>query len=203
MQGSCSIYNLCWSNCIWPSLHCPTNDPFCNQAEIMLLKSGRYSCFHAGLFLGPRCTDIANGNKLLWVMCSGLVMWSSYLLERELRHQQRAKEWTKEKSQAKWNEAISSSRLLATDLSFLASGSHLIYLMGDDMQSFGSKPLTNKEMSPKAEDKDDRVGINCISRGGKSMFYCMFSHSFLGVNLAAILIALLRGTFQFEDTWQK
>lgn len=67
------------------------------------------------------------------------------------------------------------------------------------MQSFENKPLTNKEMSPRAVDKDDRVGLNCISRGGKSVVYCSFSHSFLGVNLAVILIALLRGTFQFEE----
>lgn len=66
------------------------------------------------------------------------------------------------------------------------------------MQSFESKLLTNKEMSPRVVHKDDRVGLNCISRGGKSVFYCFFSHSFLGVNLAVILIASLRGTFQFE-----
>lgn len=114
-----STCNLCGGNCIRPSLHCPTNDPFCNQAEIMLLKSGRYCCFHAGLFLGPCCTDIANSNKLLWVMCSGLVMWTSYLLERELRHQQRAKDWMKEKSTTKWNEAASSGRLPAKLLSLL------------------------------------------------------------------------------------
>lgn len=120
--------NLCGGNCMRPSLHCPTDDPFCNQAEIMLLKSGRYYFFHAGLFLGPCCTDIANSNKLLWVMCSALVMWASYLLERELRHQQRAKEWIKEKSPIKWNKAASSGRLLAKLLR--SSGSHLVYLMG-------------------------------------------------------------------------
>lgn len=114
---SCSTCNLCGGNFVWPSLHCPTDDPFCNQAEIMLLKSGRYYCFHAGLFLGPHCTDIANSNKLLWVMCRGLVMWIRYLLERELRHQQRAKEWIKEKSPIKWSEAASSGRLLAKLLS--------------------------------------------------------------------------------------
>lgn len=31
------------------------------------------------------------------------------------------------------------------------------------------------------------------------MFYCYFSRSFLGVNLAVILIALLRGTLQLEE----
>jgi len=66
------------------------------------------------------------------------------------------------------------------------------------MQSFENKPFTNKEMSPRSMDKDNEVGLNCISRGRKSVFCCSFSHSFLGVNLVAILIALLRGTFQFE-----
>lgn len=71
--------------------------------------------------------------------------------------------------------------------------------MGDHMQRFESKPLTCKETSPRVVDKDDRVGLNCISRDGKSVFYCSFSHSFLGVNLTPILIALLRGTLQFEE----
>lgn len=53
----------------------------------------------------------------------------------------------------------------------------------------------NKGISPKAVDKGDRIGLNCISRGGKSLIYCFISHSFLNRNLSVILIALLRGTF--------
>lgn len=47
--------------------------------------------------------------------------------------------------------------------------------------------------------KGDRVGLNCISRGDKLVFYYFVSHSFLGVNLAVILVALLRGTLQFQE----
>lgn len=59
------------------------------------------------------------------------------------------------------------------------------------MQRFESKTLKNKETSPRAEDKNDGVGLNCVFRGGKSVFYCFFSHSFLGANLTVILIASL------------
>lgn len=47
--------------------------------------------------------------------------------------------------------------------------------------------------------KGDRVGLNCISRGDKIVFYYFVSHRFLRVILAVILVALLSGTFQLEE----
>lgn len=72
--------------------------------------------------------DIANSNKLLWVMCSGLVMWTSYLLERELWQQQRAKEGIKNKIQIKLNEAALSRKLHAKQISHFSLLDHIVFI---------------------------------------------------------------------------